>query len=178
MTLADIESQAANLRQELQIKLSDMKRLAERIEHLERELQQQLAIGQEYEIQLSNLNRSLQRNEEIVKKLQLDKQNYANEITNVRDLNTTVETKKEQILRQLTGKEIENEQLQAALSDLKMEIDMLRTQLNNEKAMVHSLEDIIGSSREKEFQSQIQAQEKDSELQLAKDRANMNELKV
>lgn len=178
LTLADIESQAANLRQELQIKSADMKRLNERIEHLERELQQQLSIGQEYEIQLSNLNRSLQRNEEIVRKLQLDKQNYANEITNVRDLNTTVETKKEQILRQLTGKEIENEQLQAALSDLRMEIDMLRTQLNNEKAMVHSLEDIIGSSREKEFQSQIQSQEKDSELQLAKDRANMNDLKV
>jgi predicted nucleic acid-binding Zn-ribbon protein len=113
------------------------------------------------------MNRSLQRNEEIIKKLQLDKQNYANEITNIRDLNSTVETKKEQILRQLTAREIENEQLQATLSDMKIEIDMLRTQMNNEKAMVHNLEDIIGSSREK-----------DSELQLAKDRANMNDLKV
>lgn len=108
----------------------------------------------------------------------MDKQSYANEITNVRDLNSTVETKKEQIIRQLTAKEIENEQLQSALSDMKIEIDMLRTQLNNEKTMVHNLEDIIGSSREKEFQSQIQAQEKDSELQLAKDRVNMNDLKV
>ena len=61
---------------------------------------------------------------------------------------------------------------------MKIEIDMLRTQLNNEKTMVHNLEDIIGSSREKEFQSQMNAQEKDSELQLAKDRANMNDLKV
>jgi centrosomal protein CEP135 len=124
------------------------------------------------------MNRSLQRNEEIIRKLQIDKQNYANEITNIRDLNSTVETKKEQIIRQLTGREIENEQLQAALSDMKVEIDMLRTQINNEKAMVHSLEDIIGSSREKEFQSQMQTQEKDSELQLTKDRANMNELKM
>jgi centrosomal protein CEP135 len=169
-----------------------MKRLTERIDYLERELQQvinmnsslktfslqHLSVSQEYEIQLSNMNRSLQRNEEIIKKLQLDKQNYANEITNIRDLNSTVETKKEQILRQLTAREIENEQLQATLSDMKIEIDMLRTQMNNEKAMVHNLEDIIGSSREKEFQSQIQAQEKDSELQLVKDRANMNDLKV
>jgi centrosomal protein CEP135 len=124
------------------------------------------------------MNRSLQRNEEIIKKLQIDKQNYANEITNVRDLNSTVETKKEQIIRQLTGREIENEQLQAAISDMKVEIDMLRTQIANEKAMVHSLEDIIGSSREKEFQSQVYAQEKDSELQLLKDRVNMNDLKV
>jgi centrosomal protein CEP135 len=124
------------------------------------------------------MNRSLQRNEEIIKKLQIDKQNYASEINNVRDLNSTVETKKEQIIRQLTAREIENEQLQAAISDMKVEIDMLRTQIANEKAMVHSLEDIIGSSREKEFQSQLQAQEKDSELQLSKDRANMNDLKV
>ena len=124
------------------------------------------------------MNRSLQRNEEIIKKLQLDKQSYASEINNVRDLNSTVEAKKEQIIRQLTAREIENEQLQAALSDMKIEIDMLRTQINNEKAMVHNLEDIIGSSREKEFQSQIQAQEKDSELQLAKDRSNMNDLKL
>lgn len=135
-------------------------------------------MSQEYEIQLSNMNRSLQRNEEIIKKLQYDKQTYANEITNVRDLNSTVETKKEQILRQLTSKEIENEQLQAAISDMRVEIDMLRTQINNEKAMVHNLEDIIGSSREKEFQTQLQTQEKDSELQLARERSNMNDLKL
>ncbi|CAF0894547.1 unnamed protein product [Rotaria sp. Silwood1] len=178
LTLTDMESQAANLKQELLIKSADLKRFAERIEYLERELQQHLSVSQEYELQLSNMNRSLQRNEEIIKKLQIDKQNYASEITNIRDLNVTVETKKEQIIRQLTAKEIENEQLQAAISDMKIEIDMLHTQLTNEKAMVHNLEEIIGSSREKEFQSQIQAQEKDSELQLIKDRANMNDLKV
>ncbi len=35
-----MESQAANLRQDLQIKTSDLKRSTERIEYLERELQQ------------------------------------------------------------------------------------------------------------------------------------------
>ena len=137
-----------------------------------------MSVSQEYEIQLSNMNRSLQRNEEIIKKLQVDKQNYASEISNVRDLNSTVETKKEQILRQLTSQEIENDQLQAAVSDMKMEIDMLRTQINNEKAMIHSLEEMIGASREKEFQTHSQSQERDAELQLAKERANMSDLKV
>lgn len=42
LTLSDMESQAANLKQELLIKSADMKRLAERIEYLERELQQVL----------------------------------------------------------------------------------------------------------------------------------------
>ncbi|UJR10612.1 hypothetical protein I4U23_014809 [Adineta vaga] len=178
LTLADIESQAAGLRQELQIKSSDMKRFTERIDYLERELQQHISVGHEYEIQLSNMNRSLQRNEEIIKRLQADKQNYASEISNIRDLNSTVETKKEQIIRELTGREIENEQLQAAVSDMKLEIDMLHTQINNEKAMVRSLEEIIGSSREKEFQSQMQTQEKDSDLQLARERANINDVKI
>jgi centrosomal protein CEP135 len=124
------------------------------------------------------MNRSLQRNEEIIKRLQMEKNNYASEITNIRDLNSTVETKKEQIIRELTGREIENDQLQATISDMKIEIDMLHTQINNEKAMVRSLEEIIGSSREKEFHSQIQAQEKDSDLQLAKERANMSDIKL
>lgn len=124
------------------------------------------------------MNRSIQRNDELIKKLQIDKQNLSNELANVRDLNSTIETKKEQILRQLTSKDIENEQLQSMISDMKIEIDMLRTQINNEKAVVQSLEELIGSLRDKEFQIQIQAQERDSDLHLAKDRANMNDLKM
>lgn len=124
------------------------------------------------------MNRSSQRNEDLIKKLQNDKQNLSNEFNNIRDFNSTIENKKEQILRQLTSKEIENEQLQSVISDMKIEIDMLRTQINNEKAVVQSLEDIIASLRDKEFQIQIQAQEKDSDLHLAKDRANINDLKV
>ena len=124
------------------------------------------------------MNRSSQRNEEIIKRLQAEKQNYASEISNIRDLNSTVENKKEQIIRELTGREIENEQLQAAISDMKLEIDMLHTQINNEKAMVRTLEEIISSSREKEFQTQIHTQEKDSELQLARERANMSDVKM
>ena len=178
MTLADIESQIAALREDLHLKSSDAKRLNERNDYLEREIQQHVAVNQEYEMQLSNMNRSLQRNEEIIKKLQMEKQVYASEMSSIRDLNSNVETKKEQIIRQLTSKEIENEQLQAIISDLKIEIDMLRTQVNNEKAMVHSLEEMISSSREKEFQQQLNVQEKDSDLQLAKDRANMSDLKV
>ena len=124
------------------------------------------------------MNRALQRNEELIKKLQNDKQSLSNEVTNIRDLNLTIENKKEQVIRQLTSKDIENEQLQTVISDMKIEIDMLRTQINNEKAVVKTLEDLIGSLRDKEFHTQIQAQERDSDLHLAKDRANMSELKM
>lgn len=124
------------------------------------------------------MNRSLQRNEELIKRLQIDKQNLSHELTNTRDFNSTIENKKEQIIRQLNSKEIENEQLQSVISDMKIEIDMLRTQINNEKSIVQSLEELIASLREKEFQTQIQGQERDADLHLAKDRANMSDLKV
>jgi chromosome segregation ATPase len=124
------------------------------------------------------MNRSLQRNEELIKKLQIDKQNLTNELTNIRDFNSTIENKKEQVIRQLTSKDIENEQLQAVISDMKIEIDMLRTQINNEKAVVKTLEELITSLRDKEFHIQIQAQERDSDLHLAKDRVNMGDLKM
>jgi chromosome segregation ATPase len=124
------------------------------------------------------MNRSLQRNEELIKRLQIDKQNLSHELTNTRDFNSTIENKKEQTLRQLTSKEIENEQLQSVIGDMKSEIDMLRTQIHNEKAVIQSLEELIKSLRDKEFQIQIQAQERDSDLHYAKDRANMNDLKV
>ncbi|CAF2382398.1 unnamed protein product [Rotaria sp. Silwood2] len=178
MILADLETQANNLKQELQRKTGDIKQLKEHIDYLERDLQQHLSVGKEYEAQLSNMNRSLQRNEEIIKKLQTDKQNLSNDFASIRDLNSTIENKKEQLIRQLTSKEIDNEQLQSAISDMKIEIDMLRTQLNNEKAVVQSLEELITSLREKEFQTQLEAKEKNTDLHLAKDRANMNDLKI
>jgi len=124
------------------------------------------------------MNRSSQRNEDLIKKLQNDKQNLTNEFNSIRDMNSTIENQKEQVLRQLTSKDIENEQYQSVISDMKIEIDMLRTQINNEKAVVQSLEDIIASLRDKDFQTQIQAQEKESDLHLAKDRANMGDLKM
>ncbi|CAF1107977.1 unnamed protein product [Rotaria sordida] len=178
ITLTDLETQANNLKQELHIKIADLKRLTERIDYLERELQHHVSIGKEYEIQLTNMNHSLQRNEEMIKRLHTDKQNLSNDIANIRDLNSTIENKREQFIRQLTSKEIENEQLQAAISDMKIEIDMLRTQLNNEKAVVHSLEELITSLREKEYQIQIQSQEKNTDLHFAKDRANISDIKV
>ena len=61
---------------------------------------------------------------------------------------------------------------------MKIEIDMLRTQINNEKAVIQSLEGLIASLREQEFQMQVQMQNKESDFNLVKDRANTSELKM
>ena len=124
------------------------------------------------------MNRSLQRNDEIIKKLQYDKQSCSNELANMRDFHAAMESKTEQIVRHLSSKDIENDQLQSVIGDLKMEIDMLRTQVNNEKSMVQSLEEIITSLREKDFQIQVDSQQRDSSLSLANDRFNQCEQKM
>ena len=124
------------------------------------------------------MNRSLQRNEEIIKKLQYDKQSCSNEMSNMRDINVTMESKTEQIVRQLTVTDMENDHLQSIIGDLKMEIDMLRTQVNNEKCMIQSLEEIIASLREKDFQVQVDGQQRDSSLSLANDRVNQCDHKM
>jgi archaellum component FlaC len=46
MILTDVESQVNNLKQELQIKTTDIRRFTERIDYLERDLQQVRIIGQ------------------------------------------------------------------------------------------------------------------------------------
>ncbi|UJR35224.1 hypothetical protein I4U23_027990 [Adineta vaga] len=178
MTLADIESHTNDLKQELQNKSADIKRLTERIDYLERDVHRHASVAQDYEIQLSNMNRSLQRNEEMVKKLQSDKQNLLNDFNSIRDQNCSIENKKEQILRQLTSTELDNDRLQSINGDMKIEIDMLRTQISNEKAVVQSLEELINSLREKEFQGQINSKERESELHIARDRVNLSDLKV
>ena len=139
---------------------------------------QHATVGKEYEIQLSNMNRSIQRSEEIIKKLQSDKQDLLTDVNSIRDHNSSIESKKEQIMRQLTSTELENDQLRTINGDMKIEIDMLRTQISNEKAVVQSLEELINSLREKEFQAQINSKERESELHIAKDRANLSDLKV
>ncbi len=46
MILTDVEAQVNNLKQELQIKTADIRRFTERIDYLERDLQQVRIIGQ------------------------------------------------------------------------------------------------------------------------------------
>jgi chromosome segregation ATPase len=198
LTLADMETQINELQHDLQVRMDDTQRVNERIGYLENELQkvraeqrrrslltcrrcrslQHISLGQEYEIQLANLNRSLQRDEEAIQKLQADKLSYSSELVNIRDLNSTLETKKDQAVRQLSSKEIDNEQLESTVADMRIEINMLRTQINNEKAMVANLEGIISSLQKKESRSEIDIQECKSDLRLARERVEQGDLKM
>jgi centrosomal protein CEP135 len=139
---------------------------------------QQISINQEHELKLSNLNRNLQRHEEAIQKYQIENNDLMQDVMHLRELNSRLETNKEDLARHLTSKEIDNEQLQNLLADSKAEIDLYRSQINGERIMVKNLEDMIATNREKEYHNQLTAQERDAEMQVCRDRISLNEQKM
>ena len=69
-------------------------------------------------------------------------------------------------------------QLQTIVDDRTYETDTLRTQVSSERTSVKNLEDLLQTNREKEFVNQLTTQEKDTELQLMRDRVALNESKM
>lgn len=69
-------------------------------------------------------------------------------------------------------------QLQSLLDDMHSETDVLRSQISTERSSVKSLEGLLASNREREFQNQMTAQEMAAEVQLMKDRLALNDSKI
>ena len=138
----------------------------------------QFSACQEYEVKLSGANRSLQRLEDTFKKLQHENKELAQDLMNTRELCSRLEQNKEDLMRQMTSKELDYEQLNNELIDKRAENDLLKSQVNSERGMVKNLEDLIASNREKDFQMQLSTQERDSEIKLLKDRVLLSEQKM
>ena len=64
------------------------------------------------------------------------------------------------------------------VDDLRGETEVLREQVGSERTSVKSLESLLQTNREKEFSAQMTLQEYDAEVQLLRDRLNINESKM
>ena len=120
----------------------------------------------------------MQRHEEGLKKFQIENSEIMQELMHSRELNSRLEMTKEELTRHLTSKELDNEQLQNILGDLKAESDLLKSQINSERTMVKNLEDLISNNREKEFHTQLSSQEREAEINLLKDRIGLSDQKL
>jgi centrosomal protein CEP135 len=173
-----LESEGSNLKLELLTRDSEIRRLREKTESLDRQLQEHLSAERTFEVQLSNANRSAAGMEDLLRNVEQEKHNLMLDLAAARDLCSRLESAKDGLQRQLVSKALDQEKLQALLEDVRHETDVLRTQLNNERATKQGLEGLLQDNHTKGWQIELGIQEKETEIQLLKDRLALNESKI
>ncbi|OXB53061.1 hypothetical protein ASZ78_005147 [Callipepla squamata] len=157
---------------------SENHRLKEKMKTLETETERHLTTEEAYRSQLSTLRKSIVKMEGELQVIRQERVSILANLTAVQELCIKLDTGKELLSQQLTSTSEKVERLQSECDSSHSEIELLRKQLGNEKASLKNLESLLASSREREFQSRIAKQEKDSEIQLLKEQLSLAENKL
>lgn len=173
-----LESEGSNLKLELLTRDSEGRRMRDKLDQAEREIQEHVAAERAYEIQLSNMAKSVASLEEAVRHLEEEKHRLLLDLSAVRDLCARLESTKDNLQRQLMAKSLDYEKLQTLLDDVKRETEMLKSQVMNERSTKQNLESLMQENRTKEWQVQLSVQEKEAEIQLLRDRLQINDSKI
>ncbi|XP_026647353.2 centrosomal protein of 135 kDa isoform X3 [Zonotrichia albicollis] len=172
------EGESSSVRLELLSVDTDRRHLRERVEFLEKEIQGHIVAHQVYESQISSITKNMSRLEDDLKRENQDKASVLADLTSVRELCVKLEASKELLARQLTSKSMDYERVLGELEDTKSEGELLKKQLSSERLTVQNLETLLATSRDKEFQNQLMSQDKDTEIQLLKDKLTLAESKL
>uniref|UniRef100_A0A8D2PYD3 Centrosomal protein 135 n=1 Tax=Zosterops lateralis melanops TaxID=1220523 RepID=A0A8D2PYD3_ZOSLA len=172
------EGESSSIRLELLSVDTDRRHLRERVGLLEKEIQGHIVAHQVYESQISSITKNMSRLEEDLKRENQDKAAVLADLTSVRELCVKLEASKELAARQLMSKSMDYERVLGELEDIKSEVELLKKQLSSERLTVQNLETLLATSRDKEFQNQLTSQEKDTEIQLLKDKLTLAESKL
>uniref|UniRef100_A0A8C6ZLR4 Centrosomal protein 135 n=1 Tax=Nothoprocta perdicaria TaxID=30464 RepID=A0A8C6ZLR4_NOTPE len=172
------EGESSSIRLELLSVDTDRRHLRERVELLEKEIQEHIVAHQAYESQISSITKNMSKLEEDLKRENQEKSSVLADLASVRELCVKLETGKDHLSRQLTSKSMDYERVSTELEDIKSETELLKKQLSSERLTIQNLEALLATSRDKEFQNHLTSHEKDSEIQLLKDKLTLAESKL
>ncbi|XP_061067020.1 testis-specific gene 10 protein isoform X3 [Eubalaena glacialis] len=153
-------------------------RLKEKVDALNREVEQHLNAERSYKSQIATLHKSVVKMEEELQKVQFEKVSALADLSSTRELCIKLDSSKELLNRQLAAKDQEIEMMENELDSARSEIELLRSQMTNERISMQNLEALLVANRDKEYQSQIALQEKESEIQLLKEHLCLAENKM
>uniref|UniRef100_A0A8C2TEG0 Centrosomal protein 135 n=1 Tax=Coturnix japonica TaxID=93934 RepID=A0A8C2TEG0_COTJA len=172
------EGESSSIRLELLSVDTDRRHLRERVELLEKEIQEHMIAHQAYESQISSITKNMSKLEEDIKREHQDKSSVLADLASVRELCVKLEASKDLLSRQLASKSVDYERVLGELEDVKSEAELLKKQLSSERITIQNLETLLATSRDKEFQNHLTSHEKDSEIQLLKDKLTLAEGKL
>uniref|UniRef100_A0A8C3BPA9 Centrosomal protein 135 n=1 Tax=Cairina moschata TaxID=8855 RepID=A0A8C3BPA9_CAIMO len=172
------EGESSSIRLELLCVDTDRRHLRERVELLEKEIQEHIMAAQAYESQIASITKNMSKLEEDIKRENQDKSSVLADLASVRELCVKLEASKELVSRQLASKSMDYERVLGELEDMKSEAELLKKQLSSERLTIQNLETLLATSRDKEFQNHLTSHEKDSEIQLLKDKLTLAEGKL
>ncbi|XP_043548156.1 testis-specific gene 10 protein-like isoform X3 [Chiloscyllium plagiosum] len=161
---------------DLKIKVQDYITEISKVENLLSGKQE--AARNAYKAQVCSLNKLIMKLEDELRQVQNEKSTALTDLTSTQELCLKLDSNKEMIMRQVANKNKEMEQVLNELESARSEIELLRNQLSSERTSIKNLESLLASNREKKFQSQMVTQEKETELQLFKDKLSLADSKL
>ncbi|XP_036271651.1 centrosomal protein of 135 kDa isoform X3 [Pipistrellus kuhlii] len=172
------EGQSSSVRLELLSIDTERRHLRERVELLEKEIQEHINAHHAYESQISSMAKAMSRLEEELRHQEDEKATAFSDLSSLRELCIKLDSGKDVMTQQLNAKNLEFERVVMELENVKSESDLLKTQLSSERHTIKNLESLLATNRDKEFHSHLTSQEKDTEIQLLKEKLTLSESKL
>ncbi|XP_006167755.1 centrosomal protein of 135 kDa [Tupaia chinensis] len=172
------EGESSSVRLELLSIDTERRHLRERVELLEKEIQEHISAHHAYESQISSMAKTMSRLEEEARRQEDEKAAILSDLSSLRELCIKLDSSKDIMTQQLNSKNLELERAVAELENVKAESDLLKKQLSNERHTIKNLESLLATNRDKEFHSHLTSHEKDTEIQLLKEKLALSESKL
>ncbi|XP_077877443.1 centrosomal protein of 135 kDa isoform X2 [Ictidomys tridecemlineatus] len=172
------EGESSSVRLELLSIDTERRHLRERVELLEKEIQEHVNAHHAYESQISSMAKAMSRLEDELRHQENEKAAVLSDLSSLRELCIKLDSGKDVMTQQLNSKSLDLERAVVELENMKSESELLKKQLSSERHTIKNLESLLATNRDKEFHTHLTSHEKDTEIQLLKEKLTLSESKV